>query len=68
MSFSANSSGGKYNHNHTTRVDFSTNQSYRLGVGLKYCEGESVLNNPISSGNSSTIQPYITVFFWRRTS
>lgn len=67
MSFSANSSGGKYNHSHTTRVDFSKTQSYRVGVGLKYTEGESVLNNSIPSDNSSSIQPYITVFFWRRT-
>ena len=68
MSYATSSTGGKYNHNHTTRVDFSKSQSYRLGVGLKYTEGETVLNNSIPSDNSSSIQPYITVFFWRRTS
>jgi hypothetical protein len=68
MSYATSSTGGKYNHSHTIRVDFSKTQSYRFGVGLKYTEGESVLNNPIPSDNSSSIQPYITVFFWRRTS
>lgn len=67
MTFAANSSGGKYNHNHTIDTRFSAWQPYSNGVGLKYTQGESVLNNPITSSNSSTIQPYITVYFWRRT-
>lgn len=67
MTFATNSSGGKYNHNHTINTRFSAWQPYSNGVGLKYTQGESVLNNPITSSDSSTIQPYITVYFWRRT-
>lgn len=67
QTFNANSIGGEYNHNHTINTRFSALQPYSNGVGLKYTQGESVLNNPITSSNSSAIQPYITVYFWRRT-
>ena len=67
MNFTAGSSGGEYKHKHTTKTEFPKYQPYKSGFGLKYCQGESVMENPLSSDYSSTVQPYITVYFWKRT-
>lgn len=64
-SFSAGQTGGWYNHRHN--INLSTTQSYNVGNGLKYCEGETVLSNAIKSDAALVIQPFNVVFFWRRT-
>lgn len=64
-SFSSGQTGGWYNHRHN--INLSTKQSYKIGKGLKYCEGESVLSNVIKSDTGLVIQPFEVVFFWRRT-
>lgn len=64
-SFSSGQTGGWYNHRHN--INLSTKQSYNVGNGLKYCEGETVLSNVIKSDTGLVIQPFNVVFFWRRT-
>lgn len=64
-SFSSGQTGGWYKHRHN--INLSTKQSYKVGNGLKYCEGETVLSNAIASDTGSVIQPFEVVFFWRRT-
>lgn len=94
MSFTANSTGGSYKHNHiygikvneyysvtsnlrVRKSDGSWQGGIRDGTGHAYfnnCSqaGNKELNTDIykiesNTSNSGTIQPYIVVFFWRRT-
>lgn len=94
MSFTANNTGGKYNHDHiygiklneyysaisnfnVRKSDGSWQGGIRDGTGHAYfnnCSqaGNKELNTDTykiesNTSNSGTIQPYIVVFFWRRT-
>lgn len=94
MSFTANSTGGSYKHNHiygikvneyysvtsnlrVRKSDGSWQDGIRDGTGYAYfnnCSqaGNKELNTDTykiesNTSNSGTIQPYIVVFFWRRT-
>lgn len=94
MSFTANSTGGSYKHNHiygikvneyysvtsnlrVRKSDGSWQDGIRDGTGHAYfnnCSqaGNKELNTVTykiesNTSNSGTIQPYIVVFFWRRT-
>ena len=94
MSFTANNTGGKYNHNHIYGIKLNEYYSAtsNLGVrkpdgswqgGIKDGTGHAYFNNcsqaankelntdtykiESNTSNSGTIQPYIVVFFWRRT-
>lgn len=94
MSFTANSTGGSYKHNHIygIKVNEYYSATSNLGVrkpdgswqgGIKDGTGHAYFNNcsqaankelntdtykiESNTSNSSTIQPYIVVFFWRRT-
>lgn len=94
MSFTANNTGGEYNHNHIYGVKI--NEYYGATANLRvrkpngswqdgakdgaenasfnscYQKSYSNLNTMTykvesNTSNSSTIQPYIVVYFWRRT-
>lgn len=94
MSFTANNTGGKYNHNHIYGIKlneyYSATSNLRVRKpdgswqgGIKDGTGHAYFNNcsqaankelntdtykiESNTSNSSTIQPYIVVFFWRRT-
>ena len=94
MSFTANSTGGSYKHNHIYGIKVNEYYSItsNLGVrkpdgswqgGIKDGTGHAYFNNcsqaankelntdtykiESNTSNSGTIQPYIVVFFWRRT-
>lgn len=94
MSFTANSTGGSYKHNHIygIKVNEYYSATSNLGVrkpdgswqgGIRDGTGHAYFNNCSQAGNkelntdtykiesntsnSGTIQPYIVVFFWRRT-
>lgn len=94
MSFTANSTGGSYKHNHIygIKVNEYYSATSNLGVrkpdgswqgGIKDGTGHAYFNNcsqaankelntdtykiESNTSNSGTIQPYIVVFFWRRT-
>lgn len=94
MSFTANNTGGKYNHNHIYGIKlneyYSATSNLRVRKpdgswqgGIKDGTGYAYFNNcsqaankelntdtykiESNTSNSSTIQPYIVVFFWRRT-
>ena len=94
MSFTANNTGGKYNHNHIYGIKlneyYSAISNLRVRKsdgswqgGIKDGTGHAYFNNcsqaankelntdtykiESNTSNSSTIQPYIVVFFWRRT-
>ncbi len=94
MSFTANNTGGKYNHNHIYGIKvneyYSVTSNLRVRKsdgswqgGIRDGTGHAYFNNCSQAGNkelntdtykiesntsnSGTIQPYIVVFFWRRT-
>lgn len=94
MSFTANNTGGKYNHNHIYGIKlneyYSATSNLRVRKpdgswqgGIKDGTGHAYFNNcsqatnkelntdtykiESNTSNSGTIQPYIVVFFWRRT-
>lgn len=94
MSFTANSTGGSYKHNHIygIKVNEYYSATSNLGVrkpdgswqgGIRDGTGHAYFNNcsqaankelntdtykiESNTSNSGTIQPYIVVFFWRRT-
>ena len=94
MSFTANSTGGSYKHNHIYGIKvneyYSATSNLRVRKpdgswqgGIKDGTGHAYFNNcsqaankelntdtykiESNTSNSSTIQPYIVVFFWRRT-
>lgn len=94
MSFTANSTGGSYKHNHIYGIKlneyYSATSNLRVRkldgswqVGIKDGKENAYFNNCSQSSNkelntdtykiesntsnSSTIHPYIVVFFWRRT-
>lgn len=94
MSFTANNTGGKYNHNHIYGIKvneyYSATSNLRVRKsdgswqgGIRDGTGHAYFNNCSQAGNkelntdtykiesntsnSGTIQPYIVVFFWRRT-
>ena len=69
MSFTANSTGGKYESRQLNCAD----SSMGLPKSTNYSERTIVRDSPISLEHSeinahiSLMQPYITVYFWRRT-
>lgn len=94
MSFTANSTGGSYKHNHIYGIKvneyYSVTSNLRVRKsdgswqgGIRDGTGHAYFNNCSQAGNkelntdtykiesntsnSGTIQPYIVVFFWRRT-
>lgn len=94
MSFTANDTGGSYNHNHIYGVKVSTYYSSNVNIRLRKPDGSwqdgtkdvteyAYFNNSIQTSNknvnapsyknesntsdSSSIQPYIIVYFWKRT-
>lgn len=94
MSFTANSTGGSYKHNHIYGIKvnkyYSATSNLRVRKpdgswqgGIKDGTGHAYFNNcsqaankelntdtykiESNTSNSGTIQPYIVVFFWRRT-
>lgn len=94
MSFTANSTGGSYKHNHIYGIKvneyYSVTSNLRVRKsdgswqgGIRDGTGHAYFNNCSQAGNkelntdtykiesntsnSGTIQPYIIVFFWRRT-
>lgn len=94
MSFTANNTGGKYNHNHIYGIKvneyYSVTSNLRVRKsdgswqgGIRDGTGHAYFNNCSQAGNkelntdtykiesntsnSGAIQPYIVVFFWRRT-
>lgn len=94
MSFTANSTGGSYKHNHIYGIKvneyYSATSNLRVRKsdgswqgGIRDGTGHAYFNNCSQAGNkelntdtykiesntsnSGTIQPYIVVFFWRRT-
>lgn len=94
MSFTANNTGGKYNHDHIYGIKlneyYSVTSNLRVRKsdgswqgGIKDGTGHAYFNNcsqaankelntdtykiESNTSNSGTIQPYIVVFFWRRT-
>ena len=94
MSFTANSTGGSYKHNHIYGIKvneyYSVTSNLRVRKpdgswqgGIKDGTGHAYFNNCSQAANkelntdtykiesntssSGTIQPYIVVFFWRRT-
>lgn len=94
MSFTAESSGGSYKHNHIYGIKvneyYSVTSNLRVRKpdgswqgGIKDGTGHAYFNNcsqaankelntdtykiESNTSNSGTIQPYIVVFFWRRT-
>lgn len=94
MSFTANSTGGSYKHNHIYGIKvneyYSVTSNLRVRKpdgswqgGIKDGTGYAYFNNcsqaankelntdtykiESNTSNSGTIQPYIVVFFWRRT-
>lgn len=94
MSFTANNTGGKYNHDHIYGIKlneyYSATSNFRVRKsdgswqgGIKDGTGHAYFNNcsqaankelntdtykiESNTSNSDTIQPYIVVFFWRRT-
>ena len=94
MSFTANSAGGSYKHNHIYGIKvneyYSVTSNLRVRKpdgswqgGIKDGTGYAYFNNcsqaankelntdtykiESNTSNSGTIQPYIVVFFWRRT-
>lgn len=94
MSFTANSTGGSYKHNHIYGIKvneyYSVTSNLRVRKsdgswqgGIKDGTGHAYFNNcsqaankelntdtykiESNTSNSGTIQPYIVVFFWRRT-
>lgn len=94
MSFTANSTGGSYKHNHiygikvneyysatsnlrARKPDGSWQGGIKDGTGYAYFNNCSQAANKelntntykieSNTSNSGTIQPYIVVFFWRRT-
>ena len=94
MSFTANNTGGKYNHDHIYGIKlneyYSVTSNLRVRKsdgswqgGIKDGTGYAYFNNcsqaankelntdtykiESNTSNSGTIQPYIVVFFWRRT-
>ena len=94
MSFTANNTGGNYNHNHIYGIKLNEyygatanfrvrkpDGSWQDGAkdGAEYAffnnsnqAGDKKLNTMTykiesNTSNSSAMQPYIVVFFWRRT-
>lgn len=94
MSFTANNTGGKYNHDHIYGIKLNEYYSITSNLrvrksdgswqdGIKDGTGHAYFNNcsqaankelntdtykiESNTSNSGTIQPYIVVFFWRRT-
>lgn len=94
MSFTANNTGGKYNHDHIYGIKlneyYSVTSNLRVRKsdgswqgGIKDGTGHAYFNNcsqaankelntdtykiESNTSNSGTIQPYIVVFFWKRT-
>lgn len=94
MSFTTNSTGGSYKHNHIYGIKvneyYSVTSNLRVRKsdgswqgGIRDGTGHAYFNNCSQAGNkelntdtykiesntsnSGTIQPYIVVFFWRRT-
>lgn len=83
MTFTANSTGGEYKHkltvkempSHTHRLQFFGGQGTQpydpYGVGRPMLQGPSPYGQDIDStggdGSHNNIQPYITVYFWKRT-
>ena len=83
MSFTANSTGGEYKHKLTVDEMPSHNHKlYARGGSTPQTSSPFAANKPIAQGSNSygfnvsnavgdlahnNIQPYITVYFWKRT-
>lgn len=94
MSFSANSTGGNYNHTHTYGLINSDwygtipgvgilnkDGTYKRGTKISTVRNESVVTSATATktgactqytmsaevSETSTLPPYISVYFWRRT-
>ena len=83
MSFTANSSGGKYEHTLTIAEMPEHGHGYKLAYGGNdpvrgfnygnsfvgsFDDSDQFIVNNGGSQPHNNIQPYITVYFWRRTS
>lgn len=93
MSFTANNTGGNYNHNHIYGIKLNEYYGATANIRVRKPDGSwqdgakggsenAYFNNSSQAGNknlntitykiesntsnSSTIQPYITVHFWKR--
>ena len=81
MSFTANATGGEYKHLLTTSEMPSHTHNLVHNMNLHLIAGGSALNGAVSGGSGkdiyadntggstkhNNIQPYIVVYFWRRT-
>lgn len=94
QTFTANDTGGSYNHNHIYGVKVNTYNSSNANIRIRKSDGSwqegtkdgeeyAYFNNGVqasnkklnataykiesNTSNSSSIQPYIIVYFWRRT-
>ena len=83
MSFTANSSGGEYEHTLTIAEMPEHGHGYKLAYGGNdpvrgfnygnsfvgsFDDSDQFIVNNGGSQPHNNIQPYITVYFWRRTS
>ena len=83
MSFTVNGTGGEYkhkltvselaSHNHSTTYEYATGLVATNGGGAGWTHftastGSKSVNSTGGNGSHNNLQPYIVVYFWKRTS